>query len=134
MNKDPLDSAIFYLAMKKKSLICALFRYFNVRNFPVQKISPFSRMTPKFAKLYSCEKSCFGWFAKITSHEKQFSDFLSHFLLIISLLYQCFCLGKPNFARFNAQWPNSRNFLDAKIPDIKVINLSVENLMCLNIH
>eukprot|EP00111_Clytia_hemisphaerica_P015793 TCONS_00046632-protein len=26
MNKDPLDSAIFYLAMKKKSLICALFR------------------------------------------------------------------------------------------------------------
>ena len=27
MKKDPLDSAIFYLAMKKKSLICALFRY-----------------------------------------------------------------------------------------------------------
>ena len=87
-------------------------RYFNVRNFRVQKISRISRMIPQFAKLNGREKKSFGWFAKINSHDTQFSDFLGFFCLLehknrlFSLFYPCFCLEKSNFAKINSREMN----------------------------
>ena len=53
--------------------------YFNVRKFRVQKISRFSRMTPKFAKLNGREKNCFAWFAKINPKKYIFQISLVNF-------------------------------------------------------
>ena len=69
---------------------------------------------PSIREIKWTRKKSFCWFAKINSHETQFSDFLGYFCLfehknkLFSLFYQCFCLGKSNlnwsywFAKLNS--------------------------------
>ena len=86
--------------------------YFNVRKFHVQKISRISRMTPRFAKLNGHEKNLLADSRKLipTRHSLQIFwvifCLLEHKNRLFSLFYQCFCLGKSNFAKINSREMN----------------------------
>ena len=87
-------------------------KYFNVRKFRVQKISRISRMTPEFAKLNGRKKILLADSRKLipTRHSLQIFwvifCLLEHKNRFFGLFYQCFCLGKFNFAKFNSREMN----------------------------
>ena len=92
---------VMYSSDKIHEKLLFHFRYFNDRNFRVQKISRISRMTPQYAKLNGHEKNVLANSRKLIPMRYGFQILLIIFCLLehknrlFSLSYSCFVWENP---------------------------------------